>query len=236
MKIISHRGANREFPENTFAAFERALEIGVDAIETDLLLTKERRIVVRHDDLILVNGKMVSVSELTVEQIQKINFVGGERVPTLEEFFERCGEKCPIFLDLKSYGLAAPLSAYLKKTKLRCRVHVTSFLHEEISEIAKLLPDIERSLIFTALPPAFEPMFRVSWTREVSLFRGYLNEGQAESLRRAKIKMRVFPVNRPEEAKRFAGWGADAIFTDVPEQMRSLRGAPKARRSNFTEE
>jgi len=48
-EIIAHRGASRERPENTLAAFNRAAELGADAVELDVHLTKDGRLVVHHD-------------------------------------------------------------------------------------------------------------------------------------------------------------------------------------------
>ena len=47
--IVGHRGAAGLAPENTIPAFMRALEIGVDAIELDVLLTTDSKLVVHHD-------------------------------------------------------------------------------------------------------------------------------------------------------------------------------------------
>ncbi|MDE1455058.1 glycerophosphodiester phosphodiesterase family protein, partial [Bacillus paralicheniformis] len=50
MHIIAHRGASAYAPENTFAAFEKAVELGADFIELDVQLTKDGRLAVIHDD------------------------------------------------------------------------------------------------------------------------------------------------------------------------------------------
>ena len=48
-RLYAHRGASAELPENTMPAFERAVEIGVDALETDVHVTRDGRLVVSHD-------------------------------------------------------------------------------------------------------------------------------------------------------------------------------------------
>ena len=49
-RLYAHRGASAERPENTIPAFERAIEIGVDALETDVHLTRDGALIVVHDD------------------------------------------------------------------------------------------------------------------------------------------------------------------------------------------
>lgn len=224
MKLIAHRGASAECPENTMKAFECTLAIGVDAIEMDLLMTKDGHLVVRHDDLIRVGREWRYVHELTWEDLQKIDVGEGERVPSLKEVFDRFYGRIPLFLDLKSYGLAPILSKFLSGRKATERVHVTSFLHSEISEMGRLYPNVGRSIIFTALPIPFENHFHEASVQEVSLHRAYLTEAVVRKLREKGISVRVYTVNLPREGERFASWGVEAIFTDDPAAMQFLRG------------
>jgi glycerophosphoryl diester phosphodiesterase len=223
MNIIAHRGASAERPENSMAAFERALEIGVDAIEADLLVTKDGRLVARHDDLIQKNGNWYYINELTFDELQEIDIGNGERVPSLEKVFDRFYGRCPIMLDLKQFGMAERLATFLKERKMEHGVHVTSFLHSEIAEIGGLYPGVERSIALAAMPITFDVFFQDTQTREVSLFRGYLNETIAQRLRNMGVRVRAYPVNLPREAAVFIQWGIDAIFTDDPAAMQSLR-------------
>ena len=48
--LLGHRGASAERPENTLAAFARALELGADGIETDAHLTRDGAVILAHDD------------------------------------------------------------------------------------------------------------------------------------------------------------------------------------------
>ena len=94
--IIAHRGASGYAPENTMAAFEKALEMGAEGIELDVHLTADGEIVVIHDHTIdrTSDGKGV-VGALTLEEIRKYDFGAwfdpkfkGQRIPTLGEVFE----------------------------------------------------------------------------------------------------------------------------------------------------
>ncbi len=91
--ICAHRGANTTHPENTLAAFQEAIRLGVHQVEFDIQWTKDGHIVVMHDATVdrTTNGKG-RVADLTFEQIRSLDAgshmglrFAGERVPTLEE-------------------------------------------------------------------------------------------------------------------------------------------------------
>src|SRR4051794_28695822 len=79
--IQAHRGARAECPENTMAAFERALEIGADSVELDVHMTKDGQIAVFHD--FYMNA--VAVHSMTLSELQKKD----PRIPALKDVFER---------------------------------------------------------------------------------------------------------------------------------------------------
>src|SRR6187399_399248 len=114
--VYAHRGAAAEEPENTLPSFRRALELGADALETDVHLTADDEVVAIHDpDAQRVAGVARAVRSATLAEVQRWDvghvfvdqqgkrpFVGrGYRVPTLAELLV---ELPPVRLniDLKS--------------------------------------------------------------------------------------------------------------------------------------
>ncbi|HSB65191.1 MAG TPA: glycerophosphodiester phosphodiesterase family protein [Anaerolineales bacterium] len=83
---IAHRGASKLFPENTLLAFRKAIEQGVDYIEMDLHLSKDREIVIIHDETLdrTTNGTGF-VWDLTLDELRRYDAGRGERIPTLAE-------------------------------------------------------------------------------------------------------------------------------------------------------
>ena len=74
-KVISHRGANREAPQNTLPAFEKSIEIGVDGFETDIHLTKDGIPVVCHNYTIdETSSGQGDINELTYEELLNYDF------------------------------------------------------------------------------------------------------------------------------------------------------------------
>ncbi len=93
MQVIGHRGASAGAPENTMAAFTRALDLGADGFEFDVQLTSDGRAVVMHDAMLerTTNGNG-PVFEASFDEIRELDAGGwfapefaGERVPSLDE-------------------------------------------------------------------------------------------------------------------------------------------------------
>lgn len=98
--IESHRGVNREEPENTLKAFKRAIDIECDSIEMDVWLTQDKIPIVIHGDengnIDQVHGK---INSNAYESVSKIILDNNEKIPKLEEVLRLCKDK--IFLNLE---------------------------------------------------------------------------------------------------------------------------------------
>lgn len=223
MKIIGHRGASAVRPENTLAAFEEAVRIGVDAIEFDLHRTRDGRIVVLHDDLVRLDGEWRYVGELSFDELERVDAGGGERVPTLDAVLEHFRGRCDLMLEVKAFGLGVEVAQALLRHGPGPDLHVTSFLHEEVVEVARRLPGLPRSITLAAMPIRFQPLLEDAGVSEVSLFRGYVHQGIVATLAAHGVKVRVYPVNLPREAAAMAEWGVEGIFTDDPAAMQVFR-------------
>ncbi len=72
--VFAHRGASKEFPENTLPAFKKAAELGVDYLEIDIRFTKDERFAVIHNDLIstTTNGSGM-VADYTLDELKKFD-------------------------------------------------------------------------------------------------------------------------------------------------------------------
>ena len=96
MLVIGHRGASGHAPENTMAAFRKAVALGAAFIETDLQLSRDAHFVAIHDDTVnrTTNGRG-SVHDLTLAELRQLDagsWFGSEfscdRIPTLEEILQ----------------------------------------------------------------------------------------------------------------------------------------------------
>ena len=93
MKLIAHRGASLERPENTIDSLEYGSELGAFAVECDVRMTSDGRYVIFHDDnLKRLGGDNRSVSDVTFDEMNSILDAKGHHLMTLYELFTYSGD------------------------------------------------------------------------------------------------------------------------------------------------
>lgn len=125
--VAAHRGWSSHYPENTLLAFEKALELGVDQLETDLHMTKDGHLVLMHDHkLARTTGAEGLVCDYTLEELKKLDAGSwkgeqfkGLQIPTFEEFMDLVKDHPTITLDveLKDYPKDRGEDAYIACNK-----------------------------------------------------------------------------------------------------------------------
>lgn len=118
-RIVAHRGASHDAPENTIAAFRRAWDQGVEGIELDVHVSRDGHVVVIHDpSTARVAGVDRPIAQQTLAELQaldvgswKSNAFANERIPTLAEVFETVPAGRTVFVEIKSGGATVPAVA-----------------------------------------------------------------------------------------------------------------------------
>ena len=107
---IAHRGASALAPENTIAAFERAVELGADVIELDLHMSQDGELVVIHDDTLdRTTDGSGPVHHRSLGELMRLDAgrwfgegFAGQRIPRLDEVLDRFAGKVPLALEIKA--------------------------------------------------------------------------------------------------------------------------------------
>lgn len=160
--IMAHRGNSVACPENTLAAFRRALAEGADIIETDLHLTADDVFVCIHDGTVerTTDGRG-AVAEMTLAQLKTFSASYGrpefraERVPTLAELCTLLAREAPevaLALELKTDRFLDPavcrkLAAELAAHDMLERTVVLSFNLARVQTVSVVAPIIPKGLI-----------------------------------------------------------------------------------------
>ncbi len=162
--VVAHRGASGHAPENTMAAFRRAVELGADFIETDLHLSRDAHLVCVHDaKLLRTTNANAAVKELTLAQLHELDAgswfgpeFAGERIPTLEEVLAFAREKDIVFfLEVKqeaAWGIEHGLVAALRDAREAARAVILSFSPGVLRNVRRLDNTLMTGLLFDAMP------------------------------------------------------------------------------------
>ncbi len=147
--VIAHRGASAYAPENTFAAFDLAVEMGAPAIETDVHATADGHLVLLHDERVdrTTNGHG-NVSEIDLAEVARLDAgswfapqFAGQRVPTVEELFARYGHRVLIRLEVKAPGIEGPLVDLVREAGLLAEEELASFHLDTVARLSALAPE-----------------------------------------------------------------------------------------------
>ncbi len=113
---IGHRGAAGYEPENTLLSFQKALDLGADAVELDVYVCKTGELVVIHDDKVdrTTNGKG-NVVEKSFDEIKSLDAGKGQKVPTLQEVLDLVNKQVIVNIELKGPDTAEPVSKTIEK-------------------------------------------------------------------------------------------------------------------------
>ena len=130
VKVIGHRGAAGLEPENTLRSIGKAIELGVDQVEIDVRLTKDRRLVVIHDPTVgrTTNGQGY-VKDFTFEELRRLDAGKGERIPSLEEVLSLTKGKIVLQIELKEEGTARPVVRLIESMDAEGDAILSSFIH-----------------------------------------------------------------------------------------------------------
>ena len=226
-KIIAHRGASSIFPENTIAAFSKAIELGVGFIEVDLQLSMEDSIMVIHDETLnrTTNGSG-NVNEFNYQQLKELSagysnkfgsdFIN-EKIPSLFEVLKLAEREIKVCIDLKKTP-EYPVIELVKKMNMTDQVYLMSYNAKKLRRIRSIDPQIKTILIKNTLTTIDLEVaseigaFGVSgaYISPVSLIRKAHDKG---------LEFWVGIISDPGKAESLLRYNVDAVITDHPQLM-----------------
>ena len=243
--IVAHRGSSAAAPENTLAAFQRAVEDGADAVELDVRMTLDGKVVVFHDSQLrrTTNGRG-KVEQHALADLRRLSAgawfdttFSAERIPTLDEVLEllprRVGVNIEIKSDLRSRrssGIVERCCSIIRHHRAEPSVLASSFYHPFIHALRRQLPSVATGLLF-------HPLKRVGKSAVASTLRapaeyaifggGTLRKTVIRRAHERGLHVGEFTVNTPRRFARSLRFGVDIVFTDNPAALLALRNRHK---------
>lgn len=240
--IIAHRGASGSAPENTLAAFRKALAEGADVIECDVRLTKDKEIVVIHDATLrrTTNGRGY-VLDHTVEELQTLDAgawfhrsFAGERIPTLREVLECVDGKVGMNIEIKPVSnkkIAGETVQSCLRTIQKFRAHpyvlLTSFQHSLLRLIKQYDPAAIVGLLYHPFHHVGTSPLRLAqrFDARVSICAvRFLRRKMVAEAHRNNIAVAAYTVDNEHNLQRCLTLGIEGIVTNYPRKMVELLG------------
>jgi glycerophosphoryl diester phosphodiesterase len=246
VEIIAHRGASFDAPENTVASVRLGWEQGADAVEFDVYLSKDGKIVVIHDrdtkrtagvDKRVVDQSLDELRALDVGKWKDLKFAG-EKVPTLAEVLALTPAGKRVFIEVKCGPEIVPeLKRVLADAKLKPeQTAIISFSADVVAAARQELPDLKSYWIVGL--GSYKKKPKKVWTPDELIAKA--KEIKADGLDlsadpeitpefvkkaiAAKLPVYVWTVNDVDLARQMMDLGVLGITTDRPGWLRKQLG------------
>ena len=231
MLVIAHRGASGNAPENTMAAFRKAVALGATFVETDLQLSRDARFVAIHDATVnrTTNGQG-AVHDMTLADLRKLDAgswfgseFAGERIPTLEEIFEFSKKNDVVFyLEIKpagSWGGEHALIGALRESGEIPRAVVISFDPSIVMGLRKIEPTLMTGLLYDGqLENPLEKAVAIG-ARQLAVRGDLVTPAMLAEARKKDLQVVCWTVNHPAHMRMLAAAGVDGIMSDYPDRL-----------------
>ncbi|TDL30959.1 glycerophosphodiester phosphodiesterase [Jeotgalibacillus sp. S-D1] len=234
---VAHRGASGYAPENTIAAFDKAVDMKADYIEIDVQQSKDGQLVVIHDTSVdRTTDGTGYISDLTLEELRSLDAGSwkgeeftGEKIPTFEEVLDRYRGKIGILIELKSPelypGMEESIALKLKERNLdkprNEKIIIQSFNFESMKLTNSLLPRVPIGVLTSSSKDTTEQALR-----EFSTYADYFNPSYrlvtkdlVNRVHSIGMKISSWTVRSQETADFLLESGVDAIITDYPDYV-----------------
>ncbi|MCB0035302.1 MAG: glycerophosphodiester phosphodiesterase [Anaerolineales bacterium] len=248
--VMAHRGEQSEAPENTMPAFQAAVDLGVDVIETDIHGTADGQILAYHDDSVeRTTDRQGYLREMTLKEVQELDagyqwspdgvdnhpYRGlGLTIPTLQELFEAF-PKMRFNIDIKQRepSIVKPFADLIRKHNMADTVLVGSFYPDVLAAFRREIPEVvtaaseretRRFYILSKLylEQLDRPRGRAFQVPEYSGSINVVTKRFVEAAHRKRMEVHVWTVNELDEMERLIALGVDGIFTDYASRLIQL--------------
>lgn len=213
--VIAHRGATAHDPENSLAAFRRAVLLGAQGIELDVRATADGKLAVVHDPV--VGG--LSIAQHNWEEVRRHRLPNDEPVPSLEEALDAIGGGTLVFVELKALPFSCDevLFSALEAGPAPSNYRVHSFDHRIIRRLRQERPTLICGVLSSSYPvdalrQVFDAFAAALW-QEDSMIDAELVARARES----QVSVYAWTVDDRERMKVLARWGVSGICTNRPE-------------------
>jgi len=235
--IIAHRGASYLAPENTVASANLAWELGADAVECDIYLSKDNRVMVIHDkdtkrtctgkkNLTIEKTPSVVLRDLDAGSWKGDEFKG-EKIPFLKEIIETVPEGKNVVVEIKCGSEVLPaLKRCVEKSGKSSQIIFICFGWKTILETQKEFPDNKCYWLSYSKSGLSKKMIQAAENglAGVNLKHSIIDKKIIEMAKENNLEVLAWTVDNPVRAKELTEMGVVAITTNRPKWIRDEMG------------
>jgi glycerophosphoryl diester phosphodiesterase len=217
-RIMGHRGAKAYEPENTLRSVRRALDMGVQAVEIDVHISRDGHLVVIHDATVdrTTNGQG-RVADLSWEELRRLDAGMGELLPSLEEVVALVRGRAHLFVELKDPSAVEPLAAFFSAQDLFAEAHVISFWHPSLKKLRGLEPRIRTGVLFVGCPVDPPTLAHAAAAEALMLNYQYLTPELVQAARQNGLTVAVWNIDTIEDLQPVLPLNLDYIGSNAPD-------------------
>lgn len=230
-RVIAHRGASAEYPENTMLAFENAVKMEAHMLEFDISFTLDKEIVVIHDETVdrTTNGKG-KVQELNYNEIKQLDAGDGQRIPLFEDVLKRFANRIPMNIEIKTEsvsddfknGIEETAIELVKKYSIIDSVVFSSFDPRAIRHVKQGLSQVKTAYLYEKKWwNDKDPLFIVTDLNAdyFNCSNEEINDDWIELLTSNSIPINVYTVDDPDRMEDLFKKGVSGIFSNKPDLL-----------------
>jgi glycerophosphoryl diester phosphodiesterase len=221
--VIAHRGARGHAPENTLAAFDKALALGATWVELDVQLHAARLWVFHDSRLERCTNGTGWLADHGAAALRRLDAGGGQRIPLLAEVLDRIDRRASVNVELKTAaGTGAAVATVLRDCLARGwradQFLVSSFHLPELRDFKRRLPEIPLGVLLCGVPLNLAAVATELGAAVLSLDMDFADPALIDDAHRRGLKVYIYTVNAKEDFARMRQLGADGVFTDFPDR------------------
>ena len=227
--VIAHRGASSYAPENTLAAFDLAVQMGVHHLELDVHCSSDEHVVVLHDDTIdrTTNGSG-PVAQHTLAMLQELDAgvwfgrqFAGERIPTLAGVLARYKGRAHLHTEIKGHqaSLVRRTADLIRQHSMQDQVTITSFQKIRLEEMRAYAPELPAGWLVTDVSEAVMAQARHLGVAQLCPHASAVTPALVRHLHAEGFVVRAWGVATEDLMQQVVRAGADGMTVNFPDKL-----------------
>ncbi len=234
VEVIGHAGAAGFFPHNSADSLNKAIELGVDRIEVDILTAAGDVLILAHDASMLIDGAKRHTHALELTELRSVL----DGMLTLEEAIEMTADRIPLLLDIKGRHYAGPLIRAIGSTPHGRNMSACGVHGRTLRELGRAYPEMSiglsrghslnkvkprflqrvvGSVLSVAQIPTLIGVAKWCGAREVMIQHHICTRALVWAAHLAGLRVNAWTVDLPSEMRRVLRSGADGIISNRPD-------------------